>query len=83
MLELVFQHLELIEKEYFGLQFTENGLIPSEENPDILVCLLNTIWLNLKYLVNVFCFQYVQRWLNPKKSIKKQMRGNVLFIIMV
>ncbi|XP_060858579.1 tyrosine-protein phosphatase non-receptor type 4 [Metopolophium dirhodum] len=55
LLEAVFQHLELIEKDYFGLQFTENGVIPSVTNTDIL------------------------RWLNPKKSIKKQMRGGFFY----
>lgn len=26
LLDLVFQHLELIEKDYFGLQYAENGV---------------------------------------------------------
>lgn len=29
LLEAVFEHLELVEKDYFGLQFTENGLAPT------------------------------------------------------
>ncbi|XP_050438870.1 tyrosine-protein phosphatase non-receptor type 4 [Adelges cooleyi] len=55
LLEAVFQHLELIEKDYFGLQFTDNGLVPSAANTDLL------------------------RWLNPKKSVKKQMRGGLFY----
>lgn len=37
LLECVFQHLELIEKDYFGLQFTENGAAPSPSNNYIAV----------------------------------------------
>ncbi|XP_039753145.1 tyrosine-protein phosphatase non-receptor type 4 isoform X2 [Pararge aegeria] len=40
LLELVFQHLELIEKDYFGLQFTENGSPPNSTNTEI------TRWLD-------------------------------------
>ncbi|XP_034831989.1 tyrosine-protein phosphatase non-receptor type 4 [Maniola hyperantus] len=40
LLELVFQHLELIEKDYFGLQFTENGSPPNATNTEI------TRWLD-------------------------------------
>ncbi|KAK7863894.1 hypothetical protein R5R35_007226 [Gryllus longicercus] len=34
LLEQVFQHLELIEKDYFGLQFSDNGAVPSAANAD-------------------------------------------------
>ncbi|CAG2057490.1 unnamed protein product [Timema podura] len=34
LLDMVFQHLELIEKDYFGLQFSENGSIPNSNNSD-------------------------------------------------
>lgn len=38
LLDLVFQHLELIEKDYFGLQYAENGTITSTSpNPDVMV----------------------------------------------
>ncbi|KAM3962626.1 LOW QUALITY PROTEIN: protein tyrosine phosphatase Meg [Aphomia sociella] len=40
LLEQVFQHLELIEKDYFGLQFTENGAPPNATNTEI------TRWLD-------------------------------------
>ncbi|XP_065205473.1 tyrosine-protein phosphatase non-receptor type 4 [Planococcus citri] len=40
LLECVFQHLELIEKDYFGLQFTENGSAPSLSNTHL------TKWLD-------------------------------------
>jgi tyrosine-protein phosphatase non-receptor type 4 len=37
LLELVYQHLELIEKDYFGLQFSDNGMPPTTENSDVMV----------------------------------------------
>ena len=37
LLDLVFQHLELIEKDYFGLQYSDNGVLPSPPNPDVMV----------------------------------------------
>ncbi|KAL0839046.1 hypothetical protein ABMA28_017033 [Loxostege sticticalis] len=40
LLEQVFQHLELVEKDYFGLQFTENGSPPNATNTEI------TRWLD-------------------------------------
>ncbi|CAG9786582.1 unnamed protein product [Diatraea saccharalis] len=40
LLEQVYQHLELIEKDYFGLQFTENGSPPNAMNTEI------TRWLD-------------------------------------
>ncbi|XP_066998363.2 tyrosine-protein phosphatase non-receptor type 4 [Anabrus simplex] len=36
LLEQVFQHLELIEKDYFGLQFSDNGVVPSATNSDLM-----------------------------------------------
>lgn len=36
LLELVYQHLELIEKDYFGLQFSDNGMPPTTENSDLM-----------------------------------------------
>ncbi|XP_052757634.1 tyrosine-protein phosphatase non-receptor type 4 isoform X1 [Galleria mellonella] len=40
LLEQVYQHLELVEKDYFGLQFTENGSPPNATNTEI------TRWLD-------------------------------------
>ncbi|XP_061383655.1 tyrosine-protein phosphatase non-receptor type 4 isoform X1 [Danaus plexippus] len=40
LLEQVFQNLELVEKDYFGLQFTENGLPPNATNTEL------TRWLD-------------------------------------
>lgn len=40
LLEQVFLHLELVEKDYFGLQFTENGSPPNSTNTEI------TRWLD-------------------------------------
>ncbi|RZF45166.1 hypothetical protein LSTR_LSTR007129 [Laodelphax striatellus] len=36
LLENVFQHLELIEKDYFGLQYSENGVLPNPPNSDVM-----------------------------------------------
>ncbi|CAG9817622.1 unnamed protein product [Phaedon cochleariae] len=50
LLELVYQHLELVEKDYFGLQYSEDSCILGN----------GSSWM---------------RWLDPSKSIKKQL-GN-------
>ncbi|XP_066588095.1 tyrosine-protein phosphatase non-receptor type 4 isoform X2 [Prorops nasuta] len=36
LLDLVFQHLELIEKDYFGLQYAENGNATAATNSDLM-----------------------------------------------
>ncbi|XP_023707598.1 tyrosine-protein phosphatase non-receptor type 4 isoform X2 [Cryptotermes secundus] len=36
LLELVYQHLELIEKDYFGLQFSDNGMPLTAANSDAM-----------------------------------------------
>ncbi|XP_075237521.1 protein tyrosine phosphatase Meg isoform X2 [Lycorma delicatula] len=36
LLDNVFHHLELIEKHYFGLQFSENGVLPNPPNTDLM-----------------------------------------------
>ncbi|KAJ8951573.1 hypothetical protein NQ318_020450 [Aromia moschata] len=51
LLEQVYQHLELVEKDYFGLQYSDDGSSPNSRSPE---------WM---------------RWLDPSKSIKKQL-GN-------
>jgi len=42
-LDLVFQHLELIEKDYFGLQYAENGVSTTIPTSDIMVTYLKNI----------------------------------------
>lgn len=37
LLELVYQHLELVEKDYFGLQYSENGIPPANNKPEFMV----------------------------------------------
>ena len=37
LLEQVYRHLELIEKDYFGLQFSENGCTPTNNKPECMV----------------------------------------------
>lgn len=37
LLDLVFQHLELIEKDYFGLQYSENGVNTTIPTSDAMV----------------------------------------------
>ncbi|KAJ8923374.1 hypothetical protein NQ315_001932 [Exocentrus adspersus] len=51
LLEQVYQHLELVEKDYFGLQYSDDRCSPNNSSPE---------WM---------------RWLDPSKSIKKQL-GN-------
>ena len=54
LLGLVTQHLELSERDYFGLVFTESCVpLPGGHAPD------------------------VTRWLDPAKSVRKQMRVKV------
>lgn len=49
LLEQVYHHLELVEKDYFGLQYSDNGSLPGNR------C---SVWMH---------------WLDPSKSIKKQL----------
>ncbi|XP_068633737.1 tyrosine-protein phosphatase non-receptor type 4 [Battus philenor] len=57
LLELVFQHLELVEKDYFGLQFTENGSPPNATNTEI------TRWLDSSKSVKKQIGANAQFWL--------------------
>ncbi|XP_056007257.1 tyrosine-protein phosphatase non-receptor type 4-like isoform X3 [Ostrea edulis] len=59
LLDKVFGHLELVEKDYFGLQFVD--LSPA---PDGMVS-----------HVHLPVGPYAMRWLDPLKTIKKQCRG--------
>ncbi|XP_069110904.1 tyrosine-protein phosphatase non-receptor type 4-like isoform X1 [Argopecten irradians] len=59
LLDKVFDHLELVEKDYFGLQFVD--LSPA---PDHMV--------GHNYMAPS---TYALRWLDPLKTIKKQCRG--------
>nr|XP_022305445.1 tyrosine-protein phosphatase non-receptor type 4-like isoform X5 [Crassostrea virginica] len=59
LLDKVFGHLELVEKDYFGLQFVD--LSPA---PDGMVS-------HAHHPVG----PYAMRWLDPLKTIKKQCRG--------
>jgi hypothetical protein len=49
LLELVYQHLELIEKDYFGLQFSDNGLPLTAANSDAMVshCFIKCPQINM------------------------------------
>lgn len=66
-MDAVFKHLEIVEKEYFGLQFIENGLMPTVENADVLVCFK-------KYISSLidqwFLFFNFRNGLIPKKLLK-------------
>lgn len=37
LLDQVYQHLELVEKDYFGLQYSENGCTPTNNKPECMV----------------------------------------------
>ncbi|KAK3108761.1 hypothetical protein FSP39_015097 [Pinctada imbricata] len=59
LLDKVFSHLELVEKDYFGLQFVDlspvsDGMVSHSHMP---------------------VGPYAMRWLDPLKTIKKQCRG--------
>ncbi|RZC27686.1 FERM C, and/or PDZ domain containing protein, partial [Asbolus verrucosus] len=36
VMDQVYQHLELVEKDYFGLQFSENGCAPNVNKPELM-----------------------------------------------
>lgn len=57
LLEQVFQHLELIEKDYFGLQFTETGSPPNATNSEV------TRWLDANKSVKKQVGTNPQFWL--------------------
>ncbi|KAG7308824.1 hypothetical protein JYU34_006060 [Plutella xylostella] len=57
LLEQVFHHLELVEKDYFGLQYTENGSPPSATNTDV------TRWLDASKSVKKQLSSNAQFWL--------------------
>lgn len=37
LLDQVYQHLELVEKDYFGLQYSDNGCTPHSNKPECMV----------------------------------------------
>lgn len=57
LLQQVFEHLELIEKDYFGLQYTENGYPPNASNTEI------TRWLDSSKSVKKQIGVNAQFWL--------------------
>ncbi|KAI5646606.1 protein-tyrosine phosphatase domain-containing protein [Phthorimaea operculella] len=57
LLDLVYQHIELVEKDYFGLQFTENGTVPNATNTEI------TRWLDSNKSVKKQVGANAQFWL--------------------
>lgn len=42
LLEQVYQHLELMEKDYFGLQFSDDGSSPGNKSAEWMVSLYRT-----------------------------------------
>ncbi|XP_063917600.1 tyrosine-protein phosphatase non-receptor type 4 isoform X1 [Zophobas morio] len=36
IMEQVYQHLELVEKDYFGLQYSDNGCVPNVNKPELM-----------------------------------------------
>ncbi|XP_026327235.1 tyrosine-protein phosphatase non-receptor type 4 [Hyposmocoma kahamanoa] len=57
LLDQVYQHIELIERDYFGLQFTENGSAPCATNTEI------TRWLDANKSVKKQVGVNAQFWL--------------------
>lgn len=77
-MDLVFQHLELVEKDYFGLQYAENGATACTHSPDIMVAsLVKFIHATFarSQLINSVVVLMFQRWLDPTKPVKKQIRS--------
>lgn len=56
LLDLVFQHLELIEKDYFGLQYTENGVSTTNPPSDMMVIILNNCKILITFSVTLKIF---------------------------
>lgn len=57
LLDLVFQHLELIEKDYFGLQYAENGVSTTIPTSDVMVTYLKKLYtINYFIIYNIYFF---------------------------
>lgn len=48
LLDQVHQHLELVEKDYFGLQYSANGCTPTNNKPE---CMVNGFFGGLRSLL--------------------------------
>lgn len=54
LLDLVYQHLELVEKDYFGLQYTEDKTGTSTE------CMVSSKYeIFYNYILNIFLFSTI------------------------
>ncbi|CAF97207.1 unnamed protein product, partial [Tetraodon nigroviridis] len=69
LLDAVFKHLELTERDYFGLHLTDDSLdTPRWLDPN------KPIRKQLKMLVLSLAINILQRWLDPNKPIRKQLK---------
>lgn len=73
-MDQVFHHLELVEKDYFGLQYAENGSQSTNcPNPDVMVRKLVFCRIFFSFIQKFLLFK--QRWLDPSKPVKKQLKS--------
>jgi hypothetical protein len=63
LLDKVFQHLELVEKDYFGLQFSDNGT-PPVSSSDSMVGIAFKISFNLFIVIFSQIFETLWRFVN-------------------
>ncbi len=74
LIERVFNHLELAEREYFGLIFNDaGGTLPPGHTPGIIRI---QFFLKNKGITEIF-FTDMMRWLDPQKPVRKQMRASL------
>ena len=73
LIERVFNHLELTEREYFGLIFNDaGGTLPPGHTPGIIRIFI----LKSKGMTEIFLTD-MMRWLDPQKPVRKQMRASL------
>ncbi|XP_066089263.1 tyrosine-protein phosphatase non-receptor type 4 isoform X3 [Saccopteryx bilineata] len=78
LLEIVFKHLDLTERDYFGLQLADD----STDNPASLMVMNTLLLLVPENSLNFSSEgQLCWRWLDPNKPIRKQLKRLLLLIL--
>lgn len=98
LLDVVFKHLELTERDYFGLHLADDSLDtpvstgPSSERGEWSLCRAPPVFLSTMVFVwplvnnssasccagvvpKCLCINILQRWLDPNKPIRKQLKS--------
>lgn len=73
LMDLVYQHLELVEKDYFGLQYSENGCAPNVNKPELMVL------RNLTDSLSYFRFLALVRSVQSDQKTAEQLPISALF----